>query len=134
MARVLLAARDAASGGSKNAKAGTIAAPEDDDDDPCQDGTPVAQGVKFARLSRGHLTPVTLRGDIARMIPRGAISLLLSSYDFVLGQVDGGRHQGRTREPSCQKRRRDVNRGYSGELHQIVERAMIVKWIILLML
>ena len=108
LARALLAARDAAGGGPKNATAGTIAAPEDEDDDPRQDGTPVAQGVKFARLSRGHLTPVTLRGDIARMITRGAISLLSSSYDFVLGQVDGGRQQGRTREPSHQKRLRDV--------------------------
>jgi hypothetical protein len=64
--------------------------------------------MKFARLLGGHLTPVTLRGDIARMIPRGAISLLSSSYDFVLGQVDGGRQQGRTRELSHQKRLRDV--------------------------
>jgi hypothetical protein len=88
--------------------AGTITAPEDDDDDRRQDGTPAAHGVKFARLSRGHLTPVTLRGDIARMILRGAISLLSSLYDFVLGQVDGGRQQGRTREPSRQKQWRYV--------------------------
>jgi hypothetical protein len=42
------------------------------------------------------------------MIPRGAISLLSSSYDFVLGQVDGGRQQGTTRELSRKKQRRDV--------------------------
>jgi hypothetical protein len=69
---------------------------------------PAAHGVKFARLSRGHLTPVTLRGDIARMIPRGAISLLSFLYNFVLGQVDSGQQQGTTREPSRQKQRRDV--------------------------
>ncbi len=108
LACALLAARDAAGGGPKNATAGAIAAPEDDDDDRRRDGTPAAHGVKFARLLRGHLMPVTLRCDIARMIPRGAISLLSSSYNFVLGQVDDERQQGRTREPSRQKRRRDV--------------------------
>ncbi len=55
---------------------------------------------------------------IARMIPGGAISLLSSSYDFILGQIDSGRQWGMT----------------SGELHWIVERGMIMKWVILLML
>jgi len=46
--------------------------------------------VKFARLSGGHLTPVTLHGDIASSIPRGIVSLLSSSYNFILDQlVDG---------------------------------------------
>jgi hypothetical protein len=71
LARVILTAPDAAGGGPKNAMAGAIAAPEDDDD--ChQDRTPAAHGVKFARLSGGRLTLVMLRGDIARMIPGGA--------------------------------------------------------------
>jgi hypothetical protein len=89
LARALLAARDAAGGVLKNAMTGAIAAPEDDDDRH-QDRTPAAHGMKFARLSGGHLTPVTLRGDIARMIPGGAISRLSSLYDFILGQIDGG--------------------------------------------
>jgi hypothetical protein len=59
-------------------------------------------GVKFARLSGGHLTPVTLRGDIAKLIPRRALSLLSSSYNFVLEQIDG-----RTIK-SSQKQRKDV--------------------------
>jgi hypothetical protein len=107
--RTLLAAHNAVGGSPKNATAGTIMAPEVNDDDCCQDGTPATHGRKFVRLLGGHLTPVTLRGNIARMIPRGAISLLLSSYNFVLGQIDGGRQQGMTREPSHQKQRRDVN-------------------------
>jgi hypothetical protein len=59
-------------------------------------------GVKFARLSGGHLTPVTLRGDIAKLIPRRAFSLLSSSYNFILEQIDG-----RTGK-SSQKQRKDV--------------------------
>ncbi len=114
---MLLVARDAAGGVPKNAMMGVITAPEDDDD--CRrDRTPAAHGVKFARLSGGHLTLVTLQGDIARMIPGGGISLLSSSYDFILGQIDGRQQWGTT----------------SGELHQIFERTMIMKWIILLML
>jgi hypothetical protein len=106
LARALLAARDAAGGGPKNAM---TAAPEDDDNRR-RDQTPAAHGMKFARLLGGHLTPVTLRGDIARMIPGGAISLFLFSslYDFILGQINGGRQRGTTRELSRQKRRRDV--------------------------
>ncbi len=107
LARALLTACNAAGGGPKNAMTGAIAAPEDDDD--CrQDRTPAAHGVKFARLLGGHLTPVTLRGNIARMIPGGGISLLSSSYDFILGQIDGGRQRGTTRKLSHQKWRRDV--------------------------
>ncbi len=90
LARALLAARNADGGSPKNAMTGAIAAPEDDND--CrQDQMPAAHGMKFARLLGGHLMPVTLRGDIARMIPGGAISLLSSSYDFILGKiVDNG--------------------------------------------
>ncbi|KAL3761672.1 hypothetical protein ACHAW5_002652 [Stephanodiscus triporus] len=58
--------------------------------------------VKFARLSGGHLTPVTLRGDIAKLIPRRAISLLSSSYNFILEQIDGRKGK------SSQKQRKDV--------------------------
>ncbi len=107
MARALLAARDATGGGPKNTMTGAIAAPEDNDD--ChQDQMPAPHSVKFARLSGGRLTPVKLWGYIARMIPGGGISLLSSSYDFILGQIDGGRQRGTTRELSCQKRWRDV--------------------------
>ena len=74
--------------------------------------------MKFARLSGGHLTPVMLRGNITRMILGGAISLLSSLYNFILGQINGGRQRGTT----------------SGKLHQIIERVMIMKWIILLTL
>jgi hypothetical protein len=52
--------------------------------------------------------PVMLRGDIVRMIPGGGISLLSSSYNFILWQIEGGQQQGTTRELSCQKRWRDV--------------------------
>ncbi len=64
---------DAAGGSPKNAVMGAIAAPEDDDDRR-RDRTPAAHGVKFARLSEGHLTSMTLRGNIARMIPGGGAS------------------------------------------------------------
>jgi hypothetical protein len=107
LARALLTARDAAGGGPKNVMTGAIAALEDDDD-RSRYRTPAAHSVKFARLSGGHLTPVTLWGDIARMIPGGAIFLLSSSYDFILGQIDGRRQRRTTRELICQKRRRDV--------------------------
>ncbi len=104
---MLLAARDAAGGSPKNAMTGAIAAPEDNDDHR-QNRTPAAHGVKFARLLGGHLMPVMLRGNITRMIPGGGISLLSSSYDFILGQIDGGQQRGMIRELSHQKRRRDV--------------------------
>ncbi len=87
----LLAACDAAGDGPKNGMADAIAAPEEDNNGCRQDRTLAAHGVKFARLSGGHLAPVTLQGDITRIITRGAIYLLLSSYNFVLGQVDSGR-------------------------------------------
>jgi hypothetical protein len=56
----------------------------------------------------GHLTPVMLRGDIARMILGGAFFLLSSLYNFILGQIDGGRQRGTMRELSRQKQWRDV--------------------------
>ena len=90
-------------------------------------------GVKLLRLLGGHLTLVTLRGDIARMIPRGAISLLLSLYNFVLGQVDGGRQQGTRREPSRQKGQKDIE-DIADMVASYIECGMIVKWIILLVL
>jgi hypothetical protein len=71
LAQVLLVARNATGSGPKNAMTAAIAAPEDDDDRR-QDQTPAPHSVKFARLSGGHLMPVTLRGDITRMIPGGA--------------------------------------------------------------
>ncbi len=89
LAQALLVARNATGDGPKNAMTGAITAPEDDND--ChQDQMPAAHGVKFMRLSGGHLMPVTLRGNIARMIPGGGISLLFSLYNFTLGQIDGG--------------------------------------------
>ena len=78
LARTLLAAYDAAGDGQKNSTTSTNAASEDDDDRR-RDETPATYGVKFARLSGGHLTPVMLRGDIASMIPRRAITLLSST-------------------------------------------------------
>ena len=59
-------------------------------------------GVKFARLSGGHLTPVTVQEDIAKVLPTKAVSLLSSSYKFLLEQFDG-----QTRK-STPKRRKDV--------------------------
>jgi hypothetical protein len=89
LARALLMAHDA----GMNATSSII-------DDASRVEAP--HGVKFARLSGGHLTPVTLRGDIAKMIPKRAFSLLSSSYDFILEQIDG-----RTVK-SSQKQRKDV--------------------------
>ena len=43
--------------------------------------------VKFARLSGGHLTPVTLKESISRLLPRGAVSVLSSSYNYLLGEI-----------------------------------------------
>ena len=54
---------------------------EDNQVDPLHD-------VKFARLPGGHLTPVTLQEGIAKILPRGAVSLLSSSYGFILKQLD----------------------------------------------
>ncbi|KAL7537311.1 hypothetical protein ACHAWF_005725 [Thalassiosira exigua] len=47
--------------------------------------------VKFARLMGGHLTPVTLQKGFAKLLPRGAVSLFSSSYDFILRQLDSER-------------------------------------------
>jgi len=61
-----------------------LANSDDSDDnqvDPLHD-------VKFARLPGGHLTPVTLQEGIAKILPRGAVSLLSSSYGFILKQLD----------------------------------------------
>jgi len=60
--------------------------------------------VKFARLSGGHLTPVTLQDGIAKFLPRGAVSLFSSSYNFVLKQLDDERI-GKSR----QKQQREAN-------------------------
>ena len=59
--------------------------------------------VKFARLSGGHLTPVTVQEGIAKILPRGAVSLLSSSYDYVLRQLDDERAG-----KSSQKQQRQV--------------------------
>jgi len=47
--------------------------------------------VKFARLSGGHLTPVSFRDGISKLLPRGAVSLLSSSFNFILKQLDDER-------------------------------------------
>ena len=62
--------------------------------------------VKFARLSGGHLTPVTLHGGIAGSIPRGIVSLLSSSYNFILQQLVDGRME--TTSKRQQKEVKDV--------------------------
>ena len=59
--------------------------------------------VKFARLSGGHLTPVTVREGIAKVLPRGAVSLLSSSYNFILKQLNDER-MGK----SSQRQKREV--------------------------
>ena len=72
----------------------------------------VQHGMKFAWLSGGHLTPVTLQGDIAKLIPRRALFLLSSLYNFVLEQIDGweikssrygGVRAGQSWRPPCQR-------------------------------
>jgi hypothetical protein len=47
--------------------------------------------IKFARLQGGHLTPVTFQDEIAKFLPKGAMSLFSSSYDFILQQFDDER-------------------------------------------
>jgi hypothetical protein len=76
LARTLLMANDADMNGTSSAE----------NDAP---QVKVQHGVKFAWLSGGHLTPVTLRGNIAKLIPRRALFLLSSLYNFVLEQIDG---------------------------------------------
>ncbi|KAL7484093.1 hypothetical protein ACHAW6_009731 [Cyclotella cf. meneghiniana] len=43
--------------------------------------------VKFARLRGGHLTPVSFSDGIGKILPRGAISMISSSSDFILQQL-----------------------------------------------
>jgi len=57
--------------------------------------------VKFARLKGGHLTPVTVQEGIAKILPRGAMSLFSSSSDFLLRQL-GEEGMGK---PSTRQRR-----------------------------
>eukprot|EP00986_Skeletonema_menzelii_P007346 scaffold2856_cov121-Skeletonema_menzelii.AAC.3 len=47
--------------------------------------------IKFARLHGGHLTPVTLQDGISKFLPKGAMALFSSSYDFILQQFDDER-------------------------------------------
>lgn len=47
--------------------------------------------IKFARLQGGHLTPVTLQDGISKFLPKGAMTLFSSSYDFILQQFDDER-------------------------------------------
>lgn len=89
LARTLLTARDAALNSSKTG----------DDDDQIQ---PV-HDVKFARLAGGHLTPVTMQDSIAKLIPKAALTLISSSYNFMLQQLDEERLG-----KSSQKQRREV--------------------------
>jgi len=67
------------------------------------DNSPLPHDVKFARLSGGHLTPVTVREGIAKLLPRGAVSLLSSSYNFILKQLNDER-MGK----SSQRQKREV--------------------------
>jgi len=92
LARTLLAAYDA----ELNSTA-TDMETDGDRDEPLHD-------VKFARLPGGHLTPVTLQDGIAKLLPRGAVSLLSSSYNFILKQLDDERTG-----KSSQKQRREIN-------------------------
>lgn len=59
--------------------------------------------VKFARLPGGHLTPVTLREDITKLIPKQAVSLLSSTYNFLLEQIDG-----QTRKSDQKQQQRNI--------------------------
>ena len=74
LARTLLTARDAALNSSKTC----------DDDDQIQP----LHDVKFARLAGGHLAPVTIQESIAKLIPKAAVTLISSSYNFMLQQLD----------------------------------------------
>lgn len=47
--------------------------------------------IKFARLQGGHLTPVSFQDEVAKFLPKGAMSLFSSSYDFILQQFDDER-------------------------------------------
>lgn len=47
--------------------------------------------IKFARLQGGHLTPVTLQDGISKFLPKGAMMLFSSSYDYILQQFDDER-------------------------------------------
>jgi hypothetical protein len=62
----------------------TLMAASNEEDKPHLD-------IKFARLQGGHLTPVTLQDEIAKFLPKKAVSLLSSSYDFILRQFDDER-------------------------------------------
>ena len=91
LARTLLSAYEAESEKLNATKSSDV-----EGDEPLHD-------VKFARLSGGHLTPVTLQEGIAKIFPRRAVSLLSTSYNFVLRQFDDERS-----EKSNQKQRREV--------------------------
>jgi hypothetical protein len=75
---------------------GAIVAPEDGDD-RLRDRTPATHGMKFARLLGGHLMPVTLWGDIVRMIPGGAspssLPYTTSYWDRLTADDNGGRQE-----------------------------------------
>ncbi|KAL3796935.1 hypothetical protein HJC23_000688 [Cyclotella cryptica] len=43
--------------------------------------------VKFARLRGGHLTPVSFSDGIGKILPRGAMSMITSSSDFLVQQL-----------------------------------------------
>jgi hypothetical protein len=43
--------------------------------------------VKFARLKGGHLTPVSFRDGIGKILPQRAMSVITSSSDFLLQQL-----------------------------------------------
>ena len=70
------------------------------DDDPIDQGSRLARtllkvsnetdtlhDVKFARLKGGHLTPVSFRDGIAKMLPSNALAVLTSSSDYLVQQL-----------------------------------------------
>ncbi|KAL7508236.1 hypothetical protein ACHAXN_007751 [Cyclotella atomus] len=49
--------------------------------------TNLVQDVKFARLKGGHLTPVSFRDGIAKLLPSKALAVLTSSSDYLVQQL-----------------------------------------------
>ena len=70
------------------------------DDDPIDQGSRLARtllkvsnetdtppDVKFARLKGGHLTPVSFRDGMAKILPNNALAVLTSSSDYLVQQL-----------------------------------------------
>ena len=69
----------------------TLLAASNGDKSPDIEATDQPLDIKFARLQGGHLTPVTFQDGIAKLLPKKAMSLFSSSYDFILQQFDDER-------------------------------------------